>query len=266
MLIISTFGNRFAPWDGFASTIRTEIAGRWPGPVEFLETPLELARFAQPAEEGPFVDYIRALIQDRRLDLVITVGAPAASFVARHRAPLFESVPLLATGLDVRHMREVPPSPNQTVVAIRIDPPGIVENIQRLVPGTNRVAMVLGHSPLERFWRVQVEREFAPFAGRVQFEWLDLLPLEAMRRRVAALPPTRRSFTAPSTSTPPEYLTKRTRVSPRSDPRRVPRCSGSSRASSARASSAVLSSRSSVKESGARRSRWRFSAARRPPQ
>ena len=189
MLIISTFGNRFAPWDGFASTIRTEIAGQWPGPVEFLETPLELARFAQPAEEGPFVDYIRALIQDRRLDLVITVGAPAASFVARHRAPLFESVPLLATGLDVRRMREVPPSPNQTVVAIRIDPPGIVENIQRLVPGTNRVAMVLGHSPLERFWRVQVEREFAPFAGRVQFEWLDLLPLEAMRRRVAALPP-----------------------------------------------------------------------------
>ena len=49
--------------------------------------------------------------------------------------------------------------------------------------------MVLGHSPLERFWRVQVEREFAPFAGRVEFEWLDLLSLEAMRRRVAALPP-----------------------------------------------------------------------------
>ncbi len=74
-------------------------------------------------------------------------------------------------------------------MAIRIDPPAIVENILRLLPGTKRVAMVLGNSPLEKFWRVQVEREFAPFAGRVEFRWLDRLPLEAMRREVAALPP-----------------------------------------------------------------------------
>ena len=197
VLFVSTFGNRFAPWDGFTTTIRTEIARQWPGPVEFLETPLELARFAQPGEEGPFVDYLRALIQDRRLDLVVSVGAPAVSFVARNRFSLFESVPVLATGLDVRRLGEVPPSPSQAVVAIRIDPPAIVENILRLLPGTKRVAMVLGDSPLERFWRVQVEREFAPFAGRVEFQWLDRLSLEEMRREVAALPPTRRSSTAP---------------------------------------------------------------------
>ncbi len=189
ILLVSTFGNRFAPWDGFTASIRTEIARRWPGPVEFLETPLELARFAQPGEEGPFVDYLRALVRDRQLDLVISVGAPAASFVARNRFSLFESVPVLATGLDVRRLGEMPPSPIQVIVPIHIDPPGIVENILRLLPGTNRVAMVIGNSPLERFWRVQAEREFARFAGRVEFQWLDTLPLEGMRRAVAALPP-----------------------------------------------------------------------------
>ncbi len=189
VLIINTFGNRFAPWDGFASVFRTEVALRWQGPVEFLETPLELARFAQPAEEGPFADYLRALIQDRRLDLVVAVGGAAAGFAARNREKLFPSVPLLITGLDERRLRDIPGAANQTAVTIRLDPPALVENILRVVPGTDRVAVVLGDSPLEKFWRMQVEREFAPFAGRVAFTWLNTLPLDGMRRAVAALPP-----------------------------------------------------------------------------
>jgi signal transduction histidine kinase len=189
VLIINTFGNRFAPWDGFAAALRSEVALRWPGPVEFLETPLELARFAQPAEEGPFVDYLRALIQDRRLDLVVAVGGAAAGFAARNRERLFPSVPLLITGLDERRLAELPPGPNQVVSAIRLDPADIVESILEVLPGTRRLAMVLGDSPLEKFWRMQLEREFAAFAGRVHFTWLNTLPLEEMRRAVATLPP-----------------------------------------------------------------------------
>ena len=64
----------------------------------------------------------------------------------------------------------------------------MVESILDLLPGTTRIAVVVGDSPLERFWRVQAEREFAVFAGRVEFLWLDRLLLAAMCREVAALP------------------------------------------------------------------------------
>lgn len=188
VLILSSFGSKFAPFDSFAAELRTEIVRAAPGPVEFLEVPIEMARFEEAREEGPFVEYLEAVVANRHLDLVVTVGGPAASLVARHHATLFASVPTLIMGLDRRQV-PVALAPNQLAVAIDVDPPAIVANILRVLPETNRVAVVLGNSPLERFWRATVEREVAPYAGRVTFEWFSGLGLDEMRRRAAQMPP-----------------------------------------------------------------------------
>ncbi len=189
VLIVGSFGNRFAPFDAFTASLRGEIARQWPGPVEFLEVPLEMARYAQPAEEGPFAEYLAALLRNRRPDLAITVGGSAAQFALRHREPTFADAPLLITGLDARRVRDVPDFPNQAVVAVHLELVSSIESILHLLPGTNRIAVVVGDSPLERFWRVQAEREFAVFQGRVEFQWLNRLSLQQMRDAVAALPP-----------------------------------------------------------------------------
>jgi signal transduction histidine kinase len=189
ILIVNTYGNRFAPFDAFSAEMRTAIAAGWTGPVEFLEVPLEMARFAQPAEQVPFVEYVRALLGGRRLDLVAAVGASAAVFVGRHRAELFGSVPVLICGLDARRLPEVQRSADQALVSIRLDPSGIVENILRVLPWTRRVVVVLGDSPVEKVWRILVEREFERFSGRVTFQWLNALPVDGMRHAVASLPP-----------------------------------------------------------------------------
>src|SRR5206468_3807031 len=102
VLIISSFGSRFAPFDRFAAVLRSEIVRESTGPVEFLEAPLESARFEEAGEEGPFTEYLGALVANRPLDLVVTVGGPAAGLVARHRETLFASVPTLIMGLDRR--------------------------------------------------------------------------------------------------------------------------------------------------------------------
>lgn len=188
VLILSSFGSKFAPFDSFAAELRTEIVRAAPGPVEFLEVPIEMARFEEAREEGPFVEYLEAVVANRHLDLVVTVGGPAASLVARHRATLFASVPTLIMGLDRRQV-PVALAPNQLAVAIDVDPPALVANILRLLPETTRIAVVLGNSPLERFWRATVEREVAPYAVRVTFEWFNGLGLDEMRRRAAQMPP-----------------------------------------------------------------------------
>jgi hypothetical protein len=36
---------------------------------------LDTARVQDPKEEGPFVEYIRALLSGRKLDLIVSVGA-----------------------------------------------------------------------------------------------------------------------------------------------------------------------------------------------
>src|SRR5262249_40867487 len=157
-------------------------------PVGFLETPLEIARYeATPREEGPLADYFRALVANRKLDLIVTIGAPAAEFVSRQRP--FPGVPTLIAGLERRQVTDLSLPPADVVVSAVYDPPRVIENVLRLFPGTTKMAVVLGASPLERFWRGELERELAPYIAREDFEWWDGLSLEQMRSRAAALEP-----------------------------------------------------------------------------
>ena len=187
VLIVTSFGSRFAPFETYAAAFRSAIVEGWPAPVEFLETPLEIARFEPPrGEEAPLADYLRTLVANRKLDLVVTIGAPAAQFVSGRG--LFPGVPTLLAGLERRQAAELVRHPSEVVVASIYDAPRAVENVLRLFPGTTKIAVVLGASPLERFWRGELERELAPYVSREDFEWWDGLSLEQMARRAAALP------------------------------------------------------------------------------
>jgi signal transduction histidine kinase len=188
VLIVTSFGSRFAPFETYAVALRADVVDGWPAPVEFLETPIEMARFAAASrEEGPLAEYLRALVAERRLDLVVTIGAPAAEFVSRQRP--FPDVPTLVAGLERRQVQALSLRPNEVAVAAVYDPPRVVENVIRLFPGTTRMVVVLGASPLERYWRGELERELAPFAPREEFDWWDGLALDEMRRRAAELGP-----------------------------------------------------------------------------
>jgi signal transduction histidine kinase len=187
VLIITSFGSRFAPFETYGAALREAIVDGWPGPVEFLETPLEIARFEAPPEEDPLADYLRALVANRQLDLVVTIGAPAAEFVSRHR--LFPTLPTLMAGLERRQLAEIPLQPSEVAVAVVYDAPRVIEDALHLFPGTTKLAVALGASPLERFWHRELEREFQPYLSREDFEWWDDLSLSDMRRRAAALGP-----------------------------------------------------------------------------
>lgn len=185
--MVTSFGTRFAPFEAFAAALRTGIVDGWPGPVEFFETPLEIARFEAPAEEEPFAGYLRALVANRRLDLVVTIGFPAASFVTRWRP--FPEAPTLIAGLERRQAGDLAIAANDLVATAVYDPPAVVENALRLFPKTKRMAVVLGTSPVERYWRGELERDLAAFAGRVAFDWWDTLPLEGMLQKAGAMEP-----------------------------------------------------------------------------
>ena len=97
--------------------------------------------------------------------------------------------PLVISALDERFVHKSALRAGDAVVAIHQHLPGLIDNILRVLPDTQTIDVVLGDSPLERFWLGEARREFAQFANRVSFEWLNNLSLEQMRQRVAALPP-----------------------------------------------------------------------------
>lgn len=189
VLLINSFGSEFAPFSQFAAYLRAELTLQSPQPLDLYSVTLESARFDAGAQEGPFLDYLRALFAGQELDLVVPIGGPASRFAQNHREQLFPKTPMLLAGVDRRHLESTALNSNDAVVAVANDPAAMVRNILELLPGTTHVAVVLGVSPLEQFWRSEMQRDFQEFGNRVNFIWLHDLPFEEIRQRCASLPP-----------------------------------------------------------------------------
>ena len=107
----------------------------------------------------------------------MAVGGPAAVFVRTHRERLFPTTPILES-LDVRWLRDQTLGPNETTVPLSVDFPGMFEHVLAVLPATRRVVVIMGSSPLEKFWRNELGQESERFAGRLEFVWFDGLSLQ----------------------------------------------------------------------------------------
>jgi signal transduction histidine kinase len=188
VLLLHSFGRDFAPWNEYARSIREELGLQSKEPIDIFEASLATAR-STDVEEGPFVDYLRALFSKHQLDLVITIGAPAVNFFQQHRSHLFASVPAVHTGLEQRRVPINTLTANDTVVAVSIDLTRAVGSMLELLPKTSSVAVVIGNSPIEKYWLGQMREAIQPFENRVAFTWLNEHSFEEMLQRTAALPP-----------------------------------------------------------------------------
>ena len=135
VLILDSFGRDFAPWNEYARDIREDVVRQSPEPIDLYEASLATARFAGDQQDGPFVDYLRALFADHQLDLVITIGGPAAGFVQRYRQQLFPSTPMLYTAVEQRRVSLAGLTTNDTAVAITIDFAGVLREHPAGAPG-----------------------------------------------------------------------------------------------------------------------------------
>jgi len=91
--------------------------------------------------------------------------------------------------------RTVPPdaiTKNATFVGDDFKLAGLVEDILQLAPDTTNIEVILGATPLERYWTIEFRRAFEPFANRLSFNFLNDLSFDQMLERLSKLPP--RSF------------------------------------------------------------------------
>src|SRR2546423_1386315 len=167
VMVLHSFGRDFKPWNEYARTIRTELERQSPWPLDITDHSLLTARSSDEDPEVPFVDYLRALHAKNPPDLVVSIGGPAADFVQRHRAKLFADTPMVFTAVDERRVQFSAMTPNDAVSAVRIGYLDAMKNILQVLPDTRNIVVIVGASPIERFWREEIAREGQPLAERV---------------------------------------------------------------------------------------------------
>jgi signal transduction histidine kinase len=189
VLMVHSFGSSAPPFTthstAFESTIKQELGTD----VDLDEVSLDMARYAQPDMEEAFADFMAKRISEWQPDVVVPIGAPAGRFVAKFRDKLFPQTPVVYTGMDRRTLPADAFAKNATFVGEDFDLKGLVEDMLQLDPETNNVVVILGATPLERYWTAEFQQAFAPFTGRVKFTWVNDLSFDQMLDLVSKLPP-----------------------------------------------------------------------------
>lgn len=186
VLMLHSWGPEFG--DLYARDMRVQLSRQLPGRFELYEEWLVSARFMDRQEDAPFASYLNTLFADHPIDLVITLGAPAANFVQRYQQSLFRNTPELLADVEERRASGPSLTPNETVVAISVSFPALVQNILRVRPQTSMLAVVIGNSPIEKYWVQQIRDSLEPFKNRVTLTFLTALPFNEVLRHAASLP------------------------------------------------------------------------------
>jgi PAS domain S-box-containing protein len=189
VLLLHSFERDFAPFDVFARELKTALTRGSARPVIFYDVSVTLSRSIEPAVDTPFIGYLREAFKEGQLDLVVSIGGPAARFAQRYRRQLFPSIPLLYAAVDQFNLDPRALTEDDALIAVSNDPRLVVRTILQLLPRTRTVAVVSGSSVFERQWKDRVRPQLEEFADRVAVTWLDHLSFSQMLERVRTLPP-----------------------------------------------------------------------------
>jgi signal transduction histidine kinase len=192
VLMVHSFGSSAPPFTTHSTAFETTLTQEMGKRVDLDQVSLDMARYAQPDMEEAFVEFLLKRLAKWQPDLVVPIGSPAGRFVVKFRDRLFPGTPVIYTGMD---RRTVPPdaiTKNATFVGDDFKLAGLVEDILQLAPDTTNIEVILGATPLERYWTIEFRRAFEPFTNRVSFNFLNDLSFDQMLRRLSKLPP--RSF------------------------------------------------------------------------
>ncbi len=189
VLILQSHVRGFEPHSTVSGWFQQELAEQSPDAIEFYEFFLPPRSDTGNGRESAFIEYLKSFEADKTFDLAVSLGAPATDFLQENRARLFPRTPHLVMGTEQRRIRADSLLANDAAVPIRVDGCKVMEGILGVLPETTDIIVVVGASPLERFWAAQFKLECQAIARRVKLTYTSDLPFSEVMKRAAAAPP-----------------------------------------------------------------------------
>jgi signal transduction histidine kinase len=189
VLLIHSFGNAAPQSTTISIAFETELAEKLGERVDLDQLSLDMARYADRDMQEAIVEYLQKRQAKWKPDLVVTMGAPAAVFVASYRDRIFSETPVLYTSADRRLLPPGALEKNAVYIGQVFDIPGWIEDMLQIAPATKNIEVVVGTTTLEHTWQETFQKAAEPYTGRIKFTYYNDLSFDQMVTRVANLPP-----------------------------------------------------------------------------
>jgi two-component system cell cycle sensor histidine kinase/response regulator CckA len=195
VLLLYSFDNEEGIYNGFDHALRSQLRSRIRDRVEFYTEYLDLVRFPAPAHTANLVQLLKLKYSEQKPDLIVPVSYSAIQFLLGAGKELFPGIPMVAL-FNVRRLDELRQrlaagtlGQGITGVAATDEPTRTLDLALRLQPDTQRVVIVVGSSPLEKYWVDQLKHDFSAYRQTVEVTYLTGLTMNEFLSRVAKLPP-----------------------------------------------------------------------------
>jgi two-component system cell cycle sensor histidine kinase/response regulator CckA len=195
VLILYSFDNEEELYSGFDHVLRSQLRSGIQDHVEFYTEYLDLVRFPDLAHATSLVKLLKLKYSAQKPDLIVPVSYSALQFLLGEGKDLFPRTPVVTlfnvSRLDELRLRVATGTAGRgiTGVASTDEPTRTLDLALRLQPDTQRVAVVGGSSPMEKYWVEQLRQDFSPYSQTVEVTYLTGQTMNELLTRVAELPP-----------------------------------------------------------------------------
>jgi signal transduction histidine kinase len=151
---------------------------------EFLDNP----EFSGDAYEQLMISYLHGKYAPSPPDAIVAVSDDALSFVIRHRARLFPSIPIVYAAASTAMLHSFRPLPDDVVgVPNDYDYAGTMSQALIFHPAARRLVIITGTSSRDLLTEARLRREVPQIAGSVTAEFWPGLTTAALQDRLASL-------------------------------------------------------------------------------
>ncbi|HYV09797.1 MAG TPA: ABC transporter substrate binding protein [Pyrinomonadaceae bacterium] len=156
--------------------------------LTFYEEYMDLSQY--PGDDYVLLirNFYRQKYQGQRFDLIFSQAPSVLNFLSKYGEELFPGTPTVFGTLDQSRLKEIKLGPNITGVLTRNEMGKTLDAALRMQPDVRHVIVVSGTSPIDAKYLAIARSEFQSFEGRVQFTYLNDLPIQALEKRLSELP------------------------------------------------------------------------------
>jgi len=152
-----------------------------------IEAP-DLTRFEEVDYVSNLLDIYRHKYRDQKPHLIIPTYTPALKFLLEHGEALFPGIPIVFCGADSQFVASQKLATHITGVTTHRDIADTLELALQVHPGTRRGAVIVGSGRMDKLFERDARQALQRFEDRVEFMWLQGLPLGELTEAVSKLP------------------------------------------------------------------------------
>ena len=167
--------------------LQSALKAGTPDQLTFHEEYMDLSQY--PGEDYVLMvrNFYRQKYQGQRFDLIISQSPSVLNFLSKYGEELFPGTPTVFGALDQSRLKEMKLGPNITGVLTNNEMWKTLDAALSMQPDTRNVIVVSGTSPIDARYLAIARSQFQRFEGRVQFTYLNDLPIQALEKRLSEL-------------------------------------------------------------------------------